>query len=395
MDPITDTDQLARICARFAKSDFVTVDTEFIRETTFWPRLCLIQIAIPGDQAIVDPLAEGIELGPFFELMADHSVVKVFHAARQDIEIIHHLADVIPAPLFDTQVAAMVCGFGDSVGYEHLVRKLTGAHVDKASRFTDWARRPLTDKQLKYAMSDVTHLRDIYAKLKEKLETSGRASWLAEEMAVLESPATYQLHPEDAWKRLKFKGRGKRALAVLMEVAEWREREAQTQNVPRNRIVKDDTLSEIALNVPETREDLGRLRSIPRGFERSARAATLMEAVDRGRERDLATLPEIQQPAPPQAKANGLIDLLKVALKSASERHGVAQRLIATVPDLEKIAADDNADVAALHGWRLELFGNDALAIKRGERCFLVQNGHVVIREVPTDVAAPKKRASG
>jgi len=356
------------------------VDTEFIRETTYWPLLCLIQIACDGYEVIVDPLADGIDLAAFYALMKNEDVVKVFHAARQDIEIIHHQAGIIPAPLFDTQVAAMVCGFGDSVSYENLVRQLADARVDKSSRFTDWKRRPLSDKQLAYALSDVTHLRVAYKKLKSQLDASGRAGWLAEEMAVLASPQTYDGDPEMAWKRVKFRGRNRKALAVFIEVAKWREIQAQRDNVPRRRVLRDDALSEIALHAPGDKEALARLRAVPRGFERSRFADGLLAAIDAGKQRDPDSLPELDERKSSAPKQNGLVELLKVALRIASERHNVAQKLIANVPDLEQIAIDDNASVPALKGWRRELFGADALALKQGRLCLVVADGKVALR---------------
>ena len=357
-----------------------TVDTEFLRESTFWPKLCLIQVAGPDEEYIIDPLAEGIELDVFFELMANEDVVKVFHAARQDIEIMHHMGDVIPKPLFDTQVAAMVCGFGDSVGYENIVRKLVNAQIDKTSRFTDWSRRPLTDKQLNYAMADVTHLRVVYEKLNAQLDDTGRASWLKEEMTILESPQTYVSEPRDAWKRLKFRARNKRALAIFTEIAAWREREAQARDIPRNRILKEEALQEIATQTPKSTNDLDGLRAVPRGFGRSPQARGLLEAVMRGLKADTSELPDPRRMhTPPPQGIGPIMEILKVALKIACDRHDVAQKLIANVSDLEKIAADDNADVPALKGWRRELFGNDALKLKNGEYCLAIEDGEAVM----------------
>lgn len=391
MKIVTESDSLANVCSRLSQAPFITVDTEFLRETTFWPKLCLIQMASSTEEVIVDPLADGIDLQPFYDLMADTSVVKVFHAARQDIEIVHHQAGVIPKPLFDTQVAAMVCGFGDSVGYENLIRQITGHQIDKTSRFTDWSRRPLTDKQLAYALADVTHLRDAYANLKQQLDGSGRAHWLAEEMAVLESPATYTTDPRDAWKRIKFKTRSKRALAVLIEISAWREREAQARDVPRNRIVKDEALQEIALQMPKQTADLDRLRAVPRGFGRSGQARDLIDAVHRGLRTDTSDLPNPRKGSEPLPQGLGpIIEMLKVALKIACDKNRVAQKLIATVSDLEKIAADDNADVPALKGWRREIFGEDALRLKHGEYCLAIEDGEAVVLPKPATATRPR-----
>ena len=391
MKIVTESDSLAEVSSRFSQAPFITVDTEFLRETTFWPRLCLIQMARSTEEVIVDPLAKGIELQPFYDLMANRSVVKVFHAARQDIEIVHHQAGVIPKPLFDTQVAAMVCGFGDSVGYENLIRQLTGHRIDKTSRFTDWSRRPLSDKQLAYAMADVTHLRDAYVNIRQQLDGSGRAHWLAEEMAVLESPSTYTTDPRDAWKRIKFKTRSKRTLAVLIEISAWREREAQARDVPRNRVLKDEALQEIALQTPKQTADLDRLRAVPRGFARSGQARDLIDAVYRGLRADTADLPDPRKDSAPQPQGLGpTIEMLKVALKIACARNRVAQKLIATVGDLEKIAADDRADVPALKGWRREIFGEDALRLKHGEYCLAIEDGEAVLSPKPADAARPR-----
>ena len=365
---IETTAELKAACDIFAKSDFVTVDTEFLRESTFWPQLCLIQIASPDHEALVDPLAKGLDLKPFFDLMADASVVKVFHAARQDLEIIHHLGGIIPHPLFDTQVAAMVCGFGDSVSYDQLVQKITGKHIDKSSRFTDWSHRPLSQKQLDYALADVTHLRDIYASLKAELEREGRAHWLEDEMAVLETPETYDLHPDDAWTRMKMRVRKPSELAVLMKVTAWREREARNRDVPRGRILKDDAIYEIAQQQPRDSEALGKLRTVPRGWERSASGAAIIAAVNEALAIPKEELPKIAKPYQPNEGTQSAVELLKVLLKLTAEREGVAAKIIANTDDLEKIASEGlKADVAAMHGWRKELFGDRALKLIDGQ----------------------------
>ena len=365
---IETTAELKAACDIFAKSDFVTVDTEFLRESTFWPQLCLIQIASPDHEALIDPLAKGLDLKPFFDLMADASVVKVFHAARQDLEIIHHLGGIIPHPLFDTQVAAMVCGFGDSVSYDQLVQKITGKHIDKSSRFTDWSHRPLSQKQLDYALADVTHLRDIYAALKAELEREGRAHWLEDEMAVLETPETYDLHPDDAWTRMKMRVRKPSELAVLMKVTAWREREARNRDVPRGRILKDDAIYEIAQQQPRDAEALGKLRTVPRGWERSASGAAIVAAVNEALAIPKEDLPKIAKPYQPNEGTQSAVELLKVLLKLTAEREGVAAKIIANTDDLEKIASEgEKADVQAMHGWRKELFGDRALKLIDGQ----------------------------
>ncbi len=380
MNLITRNDELADACARLGAAPYIAVDTEFMREQTFWPRLCLIQIAANGDEVLVDSLAPGLDLTPFFELMVNERVLKVFHSARQDVEIVHHLAGVIPHPIFDTQVAAMVCGFGEAVSYSMLVKRLLNRNLDKTSRFTDWSRRPLSERQLTYALGDVTHLRDLYPKLQTQLDKSERASWLSEEMGVLTDLATYQLHPEQAWRRLKMRIKTPKALAVLMELAAWREREAQTQDVPRSRILKDEALYDIASQAPRTAEDLGSLRTLHNGFARSMRGRAVLDAVGRGLERDPKSIPPIErgEPMPPEAQA--VVDLLRVLLKATAGRHGVAPKLIATSDELEEIARSDETDVPVLRGWRRKLFGEDALALKRGELALVIKDGEVAVR---------------
>jgi ribonuclease D len=378
MRVITTTDQLAQAVQELSVHPYVTVDTEFLREQTFWPELCLIQLAGPGVELIVDPLAPELDLKPFFDLMADKRVMKVFHAARQDIEIVYSEAGLIPAPVFDTQVAAMVCGFGESVSYVNLVKKVTGKDLDKSSRFTDWSRRPLSEKQLIYALGDVTHLRDIYLHLKTELEVTGRSSWLSEEMNELTDTKTYESEPDDAWRRLKLRVKNRKALAVLMELAAWRDRLAQTQDVPRGRILRDEALYDIANQAPTSAEQLGELRTLSDGFSRSARAKEIIEAVKRGLARDFKLLPPLPQGQPLSAEATATLELLKVLLKAAAARHRVAPRLIADSSDLESIAVEAEPDVPAMKGWRRQLFGEDALRLKRGELALTLSKGEVL-----------------
>jgi ribonuclease D len=380
MDVITTTGDLVAVCSRMAKQPFVTVDTEFLRETTYYPLLCVAQMASPEEAAVIDTLATGLDLAPFFDLMANESVVKVFHAARQDIEIVWNMAKTIPHPIVDTQVAAMVLGYGDSISYDQLVQRITGDTLDKSHRFTDWTRRPLSDAQIAYAMSDVTHLRDVYLKLAADLETRGRSNWVEAEMEVLTSPETYRADPERAWERLKNRVRKPKELAVLMEVAAWREREAQTRDVPRGRVIKDEVIGDIAVQAPTTIERLAHLRSLPKGFERSRWAEQIIEAVKRGLARDQKTLPR-QERFKPAANGAATVELLKVLLRMTAERHGVAAKIIATVDDLDRIAANDEADVPAMKGWRRELFGNKALALKQGRLVLAVDNGKVIAVE--------------
>ena len=382
MDLITTTSELAAACERMAKHPFVTVDTEFLRESTYYPQLCVAQLASVDEAVVVDALADGIDLKPFFELMADESVVKVFHAARQDIEIVWHKANLIPHPVFDTQIAAMVLGYGDSVSYDQLVQRITGDALDKSSRFTDWTRRPLSKQQVEYAISDVTHLRDVYLKLSADLEKRDRLEWLSEEMDVLTSPETYRFEPEHAWERLKTRVRKPKELAVLIEVAAWREREAQTRDVPRGRVLKDEVVGDVAIQAPTTIERLAGLRSLPKGFERSKWGEAIVEAVKRGLARDPKKLPRLDRHKP-AVNGQATVELLKVLLRMTAEKHGVAAKVIATVDDLDRIAADDQADVPALRGWRRELFGEKAIALKHGKLALAIEKGRVVAVDKP------------
>jgi ribonuclease D len=377
MNLITTTPELTAACSRLARHPVITVDTEFLRETTYYPLLCVVQMASPEEAIVVDALADGIDLKPFFALMADEKVLKVFHAARQDIEIVWHQAGIVPHPIFDTQVAAMVLGYGDSIAYDQLVERIAGHRPDKTHRFTDWSRRPLSAEQIHYAVSDVTHLRDVFAALDADLKKRSRNDWVSEEMEVLTSPKTYDFHPERAWERLKTRVRKPKELAVLMEVAAWREKEAQSRDVPRSRVLKDDAVGDIATHAPTTLERLASLRSLPKGFDRSKWGADIVAAVQRGLARDISTLPKIEKP---RNNTNGgaIVELLKVLLRMTSERHAVASKVIATVDDLEQIAADDHADVAALRGWRREMFGEAALALKHGRLALAIERGRVV-----------------
>jgi ribonuclease D len=377
MDIITTTADLTQTCERLARHPFVTVDTEFLRETTYYPLLCVAQMASTEEAVVVDTLAPDLDLAPFFALMNNPQVLKVFHAARQDIEICWHMASAIPHPVFDTQVAAMVLGYGDSISYDQLVQRITGDVLDKSHRYTDWSRRPLSKMQIAYAESDVTHLRDVYLALAADLQKRGRIDWVFEEMSVLTSPDTYRFEPEHAWERLRSRARKPKELAVLIEVAAWREREAQTRDVPRGRVLKDEVVADIAVQAPTTVERLGSLRSLPKGFERSRWGEAIVEAIQRGLARDPKALPRLDR-ARPAANGGATIELLKVLLRMTSERHGVAAKVIATTEDLDHIAADDNADVAALKGWRRDLFGDKALALKHGRLALAVERGRVV-----------------
>jgi len=378
---ITTTEELDAACLRMAGHPFVTVDTEFLRETTFWPVLCVVQLATDEEALAIDALAEGLDLEPLLRLMADEGVVKVFHAARQDLEIFWKLSGVLPTPLFDTQVAAMVCGYGDQVSYSELAHSVCRVTIDKSSRFTDWAKRPLAEAQIEYAIGDVTHLRDVYRALTKRLAATGRQSWLEDEMSALTAPEIYEQHPERAWERYKSRARKPRDLACLMELAAWRESEAQARDVPRSRVLKDDVMIELALAAPRTLEALANLRAFPRGMERSRAGGEILQAIARGLARDPKTLPKFERERRNGGGVAATVELLKVLLRQVSEESGVAGKLIATVDDLEAIAANDKADVPALSGWRRKLFGERALELKHGRLALTVENGKVVTLE--------------
>ncbi|MEO1038333.1 MAG: ribonuclease D [Pseudomonadota bacterium] len=383
MELITTTKALAEACRQLAQNDFVAVDTEFMRETTFWPQLCLIQAAGGETEVLIDPLSEDIDLEPFFALMRDQNVMKVFHACRQDLEIFFHKGgELIPAPLFDTQIAAMAVGLGDSISYDNLVSAMLGRSVDKGSRFTDWSRRPLSSKQAAYALADVTHLRDLYPALRDRLAERRREVWLAEEMKLLTNPSTYRMEPAEAWRRLKLRKVTPKWLAALKAAAAWRETEAQTRDMPRSRIMKDDGLYELAHAGPTSTEQLEGLRGSPRGFERSKPAQRLIEQMKTALADPESYAPKVKKPAPAPSNIGPVVEMLKVLLRAVSERAGVAPRLIANVPDLERIAADDEADVGALSGWRRQVFGEQALKLKRGELALVIENGEVEVVEL-------------
>jgi ribonuclease D len=381
MNVIATTEELARACERLALHPYVTVDTEFMRETTYYPKLCLIQVASVAEDLIIDPQADGLDLAPFFGLLRNEEVVKVFHAARQDIEIFWHMARTIPKPLFDTQVAAMVCGYGDQVGYEQLANDLGKAKIDKTQRFTDWSRRPLSEAQLSYAQADVTHLRPVYEGLAATLAKNGRTGWLAEDMAVLEAPATYETKPEDAWLRLAGRLKKQRDLGVLIEIAAWREREAQKRDVPRQRVLRDDALMEIVQARPQTVDALARLRSISQGLERSRAGQALLAAVGRGLEIDPKTLPRLDKRGR-SPRHDSTVEFLKVLLKIVSQQSGVASKIIATVGDLEAIAEGKGEPLQALSGWRGEIFGNLALAAIAGRLGLALERGEPKVIDI-------------
>jgi ribonuclease D len=374
---ITTTTELEAFCQRMHSEAFITVDTEFMRERTYWPDLCLVQIAGEKEVAVIDAEADGIDLGPLGVLLADGAVMKVFHAARQDLEIFVLRYGAVPRPLFDTQVAAMVAGFGDQVGYDALVSNLTGGHIDKAHRFSDWSARPLSDAQITYAAADVTYLRQVYLRLKQRLEQEGRLGWVAEEMAILNNPDTYRTDPDTAWERLRPRSTNKRFLYTLKEIAAWREREAQRVNIPRQRLVKDEALLEIAATAPASAEALARVRGVTRGFAEGRSGSSLLEVLAAARrvpDDDLALVPQQRESARPSA---ALVALLKVLLAAKSEQHHVAPRLVASSEDIDRLAMEEAPDIHALHGWRREVFGDDALLLKQG-RIALGVNGRKV-----------------
>ena len=382
MTPITTTAALAAFCDQIRGQTFVAVDTEFMRETTYWPKLCLIQAATLSAEAVIDPLAPEIDLSSFLAVMADPTIEKVFHAARQDVEIFNNLG-AIPTPLFDTQIAAMAAGFGEQIAYDALVRQMLKIDLDKSSRFTDWARRPLSEAQLTYALADVTYLAKLFPLLRARLESENRLAWVSGEMAALGDPANYDVNPENAWKRLKPRRHAPKYLAVFKAVAAWRERTAQTRDQPRGRILKDEAIEEVATQAPIDADGLNRLRSVPKGFAGSRFGPELLAAIVEALAAPEAYAPVLDKPKASAQPINGaVVELLKVLLKARSEDAGVASKLIATVADLEKIAADDEAETPALEGWRREAFGEDALKLKRGEIALVLDGGRVRAVEV-------------
>lgn len=379
---ITTTEALAEFCARAADCDYVTVDTEFLRERSYYSKLCLVQLALPtrgeDDAVLVDPIAGDLSLEPLYELFRDSSVVKVFHAARQDLEIFHVDAGVIPEPLFDTQVAAMVCGFGEQVGYETLVRRIARQSLDKTSRFTDWSRRPLTEAQMTYALADVTHLRDIYEYLADKLAETGREKWVAEEMEILKDPETYIIRPEDAWKRVKTRNASGRFLAIVRELARFREDYAQTRNVPRSRVYKDDALVELASTKPGSLNELSRSRLLLREARKGEIADGILAAVKAGLETPNDDVPKPDRSREKLQVNPALADLLRVLLKAKTEEFGVASKLIASAADLDAISAGER-DVPALKGWRDEVFGRDAMRLCQGKVALATKGKSIVV----------------
>lgn len=379
---VDSTAALKTLVRELEGAPYIALDTEFMRDQTYWPKLCLLQVAAPGGiAAIVDPLGD-IDLGSFHKLLADTKIVKVLHAARQDIEIFHHQGHVIPDPLFDTQIAGMVCGFGEAASYETLARKIAHVEIDKSARFTDWSRRPLSSRQLEYALADVTHLCVIYEALEAQLKRTVRESWVAEEIRALQDPALYNLDPDDAWRRLKARTSNKRFFAMLQSIAAWREREAQTRDIPRNRVIKDEALLEIAAHPPDNAETLERIRAVPKGFAGSKMGKGLLDAIEAGRH---AQPPKGFEPDRPRRKrepSQSAVDLLKTLLRLRAEESHVAPRLIANADDIERIAAYEDEGVAALHGWRADVFGDDARALRDGKLAIALEKGEAVVVEL-------------
>lgn len=378
MSLIDKTDDLAALCRALRAQPFVTIDTEFLRDKTYYPQLCLVQLAGPDvDAAAVDPLAEGLSLEPLFELLFDDNTTKVFHAARQDLEIVYNLTNDLPRALFDTQVAAMVCGFGDQIGYNNLVSDVCKVKIDKGAQFTDWSRRPLSERQLSYALDDVIHLRPVYRTLADRLAQQGRSDWVCEEMATLQDPATYANDPESAWQRIKIRTDKPQAMAVLRAMAAWREREAQRRDVPRNRVLRDETLADIAIHPPRNESELAGIRGFSADMARGRLGQAVLEAVKQGLDTPRADAPkaDVKPRFPPEATP--ALEMLKMLLRIQCSTHDVAAKLIASTADLEALAVDDNADIPALKGWRFDVFGREALRLKNGEIALSLKDGKI------------------
>lgn len=385
MSVITTNDQLIALCNRLSNAEYITVDTEFLRDKTYYSKLCLIQVADENEFHAIDALAPGIDLEPFYDLMRDESILKVFHASRQDIEIFVNEKGVVPKPLFDSQVAAMVCGYGDSIGYEKLVMSMANATLDKSTRITDWSRRPLTQRQIDYALGDVTHLRVIYKNLNDQLERSGRHHWLAEEMAELTNPDTFIILPENAWKRLKIRSGNRLFNAIARELAQWREKEAQKRNIPRNRVMRDEVLLEVSAVRPEHSNALGSIRGLSPQFSQSKSGQDILAIIKDVTAWPTEKLPEITRKRPPAQNTDPVMELLKVLLKLTCQSENVAPKLIASVDDLEKLAESDEANIPAMSGWRHDLFGQHALAVKHGELAFAIKNNKVTLIPLPKE----------
>ncbi|MCF8473650.1 MAG: ribonuclease D [Emcibacter sp.] len=384
MSVITTNDQLAALCQRLEKSEYITVDTEFLRDKTYYSKLCLIQVANEEEYHAIDTLAPNINLDPFYGLLQNENILKIFHASRQDIEIFVNEKGIIPTPLFDSQVAAMVCGYGDSIGYEKLVSSMANATLDKSTRITDWSRRPLSQRQIDYALGDVTHLRTIYKNLDKQLKENNRLHWLNEEMAELSDPETFIVRPEDAWKRLKIRNGNRLFNAIARKLAEWREYEAQEKNIPRNRVMRDEVLLEISAVRPEHANALGSIRGLSPQFGQSKAGLKVLNTVKEVVALPLESLPKISRKQPPSQNTDPIVELLKVLLKLVCQNENVAPKLIASMDDLEQLAENDNANIKAMSGWRYDLFGCHALDVKHGKLAFTIKNGDVTL--IPVEV---------
>ena len=377
MTLITKTIDLEAFCERAAVSSYIAVDTEFVRETTYWPQLCLIQVGLEDEAVAIDPLAQGIDLQPFFALLENPRVIKVFHSGRQDIEIFYHLTGKIPAPLFDTQIAAMVCGFGESVGYDVLVQKYAKISIDKSSRYTHWGQRPLTEKQLTYALGDVIHLRVVYERLHAKILQEDRLHWLQDEVAILKDPGTYAMDPYAVWKRIKVRSAKPRMLAILREIAAWREITAQQRNVPRGRLIRDEVMVELAAAAPRSLKDLTRMRGLSNSLREGELGKSILGLIEKAHDLPLEDCPQIKSERASPPGSSALVEMLRLLLKIKAEKYRVAQKLIATNADLEIIARTADPAVPALEGWRLEVFGNAALALKAGKVAIGIKNHQI------------------
>ncbi len=385
MNIITDKPALSALCKSLGQNDFFTIDTEFLRDKTYYPQLCLVQVAAPeGEPYAIDPLAEGLDLAPLLDLMANKKVLKIFHAARQDIEIFYNLMNDMPEPLFDSQVAAMVCGYGDSIGYNNLVAEICGQRLDKGAQFTDWSRRPLSTKQLRYALDDVTYLRDVYRHLSRELEQKNRAEWVIQEMDVLTSPETYKNDPAQAWQRIKLRTEKPKTLSVLKEIAAWREKEAQRRDVPRSRILRDETLADLAVHAPETPEELARIRGLNSEMAGGRFGKSLLDAVKKGLEMPAAQCPAVEDKRRFPQNLVPVLEMLKMLLRIQCSEHGVAAKIVASSEDLEALALEDEPDIPAMKGWRYEVFGREAQAMKRGEITLGLHKRRIVKRNSGT-----------
>ncbi len=378
------SDEIASFCNTLSACEFITIDTEFLREKTYYPKLCLVQISGPDkDARAIDPLIEGIDLSPLFALLRDESIMKVFHAGRQDLEIFYNLTGEVASPIFDSQIAAMVCGYGDSISYEKLVANITGGKVDKSSQFTDWSLRPLSDKQLNYALGDVTHLCDIYLHLKDVLEKRKRTDWVKQEDKILSNPATYENDPYKTWERIKIRSPKPRSLAILRELAALREQHAQKRNIPKTWVVRDDALADMAGQAPRNKKQLAKIRNVSKDMAEGKMGDRFLEAIERALSSPQETWPKPKKRKSLQPTAIAVVDILKMLLKVISTENEVASKIIASSSDLEEIALDDNADVPALKGWRREVFGQQALDVKHGKLAIGLKNGKIA--KLPID----------